>query len=647
MIPNSLLAPIESLVERVRPPRVPRLPILLSKRIGWLRWLVPLFALLLVLAHQTIEQLWFPDNSAVRFAAGIIVYGLLGPLVVWLALGWIKRRVALKEKAEADLVQAHADLTSLNRRVSFLLNVNQRLAKATDEDSLATLTLQLPGEIAPSVVSSALVRFDEHHQPMPIEYRGALDETMLTHWHQHLASQSVRQRCQACQLHAAKIGQPCPMLDELPLDNIGSIVCQPLTRNRREFGVLGMFLTAGAALTEEEQDLLGAVTAEISTAFENIRLRTRELTTFYDINETLQLRLDLRGLMGHILTLTMETSSADAGLLMLDDADGALTPYATAGDWGDVGRLPLVSSLAAGALRESRGEPIVATLKVPLALRGQTAEPVSVLCAPMIADAGPIGVIVLGSRQPEAILSRQIRLVAAIAGQAALLAQNARLYAQLENQAILAERGRLAREMHDGLAQTLGYLKMRARQIGRWVEAGQTDKARRALQELAETADDAYLDLRAALDGLRLTPGAQPGADLAAQLRRCVADFENQTGQTVALALDPAAGSTLSMPAQAHLLRIVQESLTNIRKHAHAAHVTLALALAEERVQLRIEDDGQGFDAGRDQPETHHGLRLMRERADLLGAEFQVASAPGKGTRVCVEWRARAQVTHG
>ncbi|OGO36105.1 MAG: hypothetical protein A2Z03_08965 [Chloroflexi bacterium RBG_16_56_8] len=610
------LVPFRSLAARLHGPGA---PILLSNQIAWLRWLVPLFALLLVLAHQIVERLWFPDDSAFHFAANIIVYGVLGPSIVWLALGWIKRKVAHKEKAEAELVQAHSDLTSLNRRVSFLLHVNQRLAQVSDEDHLAELTLQLPGEAVPAVVSSAMVRFDEHHQPMPIAYRGALDETVLANWHQYLSSQPVQKRCQSCQVHAAQVGQDCPLLQHLPIDDVSGIVCQPLARNDREFGILGMFLHAESKLTDEEQELLDAVTAEISTAFENIRLRTRELTTFYDINETLQLRLDLRGLLNRILHLTMETCNADAGSLALKESDGSLTAHATLGDWGDVDWL----ALATRALGDTNGEATITR-------HGRT----SVLCAPMMGEDGAQGVIVLANRQDAAALRRQTRLISAIAGQAALLAQNAHLYAELENQAILAERGRLAREMHDGLAQTLGYLKMRARQIERWLGAGQSEKASGALHELADTADNAYLDLRAALDGLRLTSSAP---DLAAQLRRCVADFQAQSGQTVALALDSQAGSALSISAQAHLTRIAQESLTNIRKHANATQVRLTLTTSGDRVQLLLEDNGQGFDVGSDEPETHHGLRMMRERASLLGAELQVTSAPGHGTQVRVQ----------
>ena len=643
MLFNSALVWFQSTLRRWHPRRW-HPPQLLSRQIEWIRWLVPLSALLLVLAHQTIEQLWFPDDAEFHFAIDTLIYGLFGPIIIWTALDWIKHRVALKEHAEVELVQTHADLTSLNRRMSFLLSVNQRLAHVTDEDALAALALQLPGEATPAVVSCAMIRFDEHHQPMPVEYHGTLDEGMLASWHQHLSSQPVRDRCRSCQVHTAHVGQNCPMLQQLPVNNVGSVICKSLKRNNREFGILGIFLTLDLTLTAEEQQLIDTLVEEITTAFENIRLRTRELTALYDINETLQLRLDLQGLMGRLLELTVEAGNADAGLLLLRQADQKLTPYSSIGDWDDVGRLPLIESLAEGALRESaqHREPVVATL------RGQSANTVvSVLCAPMIADDGPIGVIVLVSRQPEATLSRQTRLVAAIAGQAALLAQNSRLYAQLENQAILNERGRLAREMHDGLAQTLGYLKMRSRQIGRWVDAGQSDKASAALQELAKITDDAYIDLRAALDGLRLNSDDQINIDLCARLKRVVAEFEHQSEQTVNVSLDPLAGSSLSMPAQAHLLRIVQESLNNIRKHADATQVKLTLSQAGDQVRLVMEDNGKGFDAAHDQPNNHHGLRFMQERAELLGAELQVTSAPGKGTRVCADWRVKTVATNG
>src|SRR5690606_22512908 len=106
----------------------------LSDQIAHLRWAVPLFALAIAVIHETIEHLWLQDAHALSFVLGTIEYGLIGPLVVWLALGWVGNKVAIKEAAERELVHAHAELTRLNRRISLLLDVNQRLGEAPDED---------------------------------------------------------------------------------------------------------------------------------------------------------------------------------------------------------------------------------------------------------------------------------------------------------------------------------------------------------------------------------------------------------------------------------------------------------------------------------------------------------------------------------
>ncbi len=614
---------LRRLAEKLRP------PLSLSRQIGLLRWLVPLLALALVIIHQTADHFFLRIPENINFAVEVALYGLGGPAIVWLSLGWVKRRVERKEAAEAELVEAHSELTHLNERISFLLRVNQRLGEAGDEESMAAIALRLPGEIVPAIAGAALVRFDNQHQPRPAEYDNRLDETAVAAWHAHIIGQSPQERCQTCQLRSAVISnQSCPLLNRLPLSNVGRVICQPLERNGHEFAMMGLFLRAGQTLNDSERDLLEAVIAEIAIALENARLRTRELATFYELKETLQLRLDFDRLMARILSQTMEASSANAGLMLLQDPDGSLTPQAAVGAWREAGPTPLVESLAIGAMREAQREPITASLQAG------TDSVVSVLCAPMIVDEKPLGIIVLGSRRRDAFLLQQRRLVSAIAGQAALLAQNARLYAQLEHQAILAERGRLAREMHDGLAQTLGYLKMRAGQIARWIESGQHERGGSALRELAQTADDAYLDLRSALDGLLLMPNSR--TDLAAQLQNCLTDFEAHSGVRAELAAD--ALPPLSLPVQAHLLRIAQESLNNIRRHANAGRVCVKLTGQNDRIRLLIEDDGQGFDASGDLPAAHHGLRLMRERADLLGAELQLTSAPGRGTQVCVEW---------
>ena len=591
----------------------------LSEQIRRLRRQVPLTTLLLVTAYQFGQRLLSGLDPEAVFLAASVFNGLLAALMVWLGVSWLGREVARREA-----------VTGLNVRLTFLLGAARRLIEAPDEEAVARLALQLPGELTSVVSAAALVRFDDHRQPRPVEFRGALDETVLLDWHRSLLAQSLRLECAACQAHTAHRGEACSVFQRLPLTDVNRMVCFPLQRQTRQFAVLGLFLRQGLELTAAEQEVLQALVAHIGLAFENVRLRAHELTTLFDLHETRHLRRDREGWMQRVLQHTVEAGRAEAGLLLLPGADGQLEPGAAAGEWLGAGRQPLLESLAAGVINQAETEPVVASL--------QTADPntTTVLCAPMRADADAVGVIVLGSPRPEAFLPAHVRLVAAIATQAALLADNARLYSQVERQAVLAERGRLAREMHDGLAQTLGYLKMRANQIAGWLESGQSDRAADGLRELAQAANSAYLDLRGALDGLRAPLSREPGSALGADLRRLGGEFEERSGISVEVEVDDEI--ELGPIAQAHLRSIVQESLANAHKHARARRVCLRLVRAEDRIVLQIEDDGQGFDAARDWPAQHHGLRVMQERAALLGAELQLTTALGAGTRVQLDW---------
>jgi two-component system nitrate/nitrite sensor histidine kinase NarX len=205
-------------------------------------------------------------------------------------------------------------------------------------------------------------------------------------------------------------------------------------------------------------------------------------------------------------------------------------------------------------------------------------------------------------------------------------------------QAVLDERTRLAREIHDGLAQTLAFLKMETARMQKSLEQGQIESLRQGLQAHFRTLADAYLDARQAIDDLR----RQPDADLLHWMTNIAADFETLTGISVDVRLEP---PDLSFPPQVstQLMRIVQEALTNVRKHAQAAHVYLHLTRLEADILLEIQDDGRGFTPLLGLSASRYGLRGMRERAESIGADFQVISRLGGGTTVQVRLPARLQ----
>jgi signal transduction histidine kinase len=208
-------------------------------------------------------------------------------------------------------------------------------------------------------------------------------------------------------------------------------------------------------------------------------------------------------------------------------------------------------------------------------------------------------------------------------------AENEALLEQLVYKAVLDERTRLAREIHDGLAQMLAFLKLEAARMQTYITKGELDAVTRTLQACYQTLSDAYLDARQAIDNLRRVPDECLGDWLEAT----AADFKTLTGLEVDVS-NVHLSHVFSPSVKAQLIRIVQEALTNIRKHAQACTVIISAFEREGDAILEVRDNGRGFVSGETQPASQYGLRSMRERAESIDADFQVNSAPGAGTTV-------------
>jgi two-component system, NarL family, sensor histidine kinase DegS len=199
--------------------------------------------------------------------------------------------------------------------------------------------------------------------------------------------------------------------------------------------------------------------------------------------------------------------------------------------------------------------------------------------------------------------------------------------------AVMDERARLSRELHDGLAQLVAFLLVRLDTVAGLVEANRRPEALAELERLRGLADDLYLDVREAIAGLR-SRVAERG--LVPALRDYLDEFEERHRIEVAPEADP----TAPVPdlVGLHVFRIVQEALANVRKHARARRAWVRLRPGPGRLELEIGDDGVGFDPARATGSTPRsfGLASMGERAQALGGALRIDSAPGAGTRVMV-----------
>ncbi len=211
----------------------------------------------------------------------------------------------------------------------------------------------------------------------------------------------------------------------------------------------------------------------------------------------------------------------------------------------------------------------------------------------------------------------------------------------MEQQRALAaaqEREHLGRELHDNLGQVLGYVKMQVHVARDALMKGSRAEADQHLEQLETVVQDAHADVRDYLLGLDPQWPGETG--FLSALQRYLCRFSETFHIETELDVSPGmADIALDPTAQLQLLRIIQEALTNTRKHAAAHRVRVTVAGSEGRAGITIEDDGRGFDArlAPAGPEQHYGLGFMRERAAEVGGSVAIDSTPGRGTRVVVE----------
>jgi signal transduction histidine kinase len=317
-----------------------------------------------------------------------------------------------------------------------------------------------------------------------------------------------------------------------------------------------------------------------------------------------------------------EVTAYDRGAVLLATSGERLTPLAVRG----AERLDLdTSTTGAGHIAQAWQTSLMVRETGRLVRTGM----VSLLAVPIPAEDRCAGLLVLESAAEGAFAPSVAHQVGALAIAAAPRLESAMLFDEIRRIATVEERQRVAREIHDGIAQELVYVGYELDSLGYEVEAGKPaakDSVRRTREHITRIISE----LRLSIFTLRTAP--EPGG-LGAALGEYVRSVATAAGIAVHLSLseDPA---RLPADAEAELLRIAQEAVTNARKHAKARNLWVTLTVDPPHVLLRVEDDGLGFDPG---GRRGFGLEIMQERAERLGATLRVSARKPSGTRVEVE----------
>ena len=367
------------------------------------------------------------------------------------------------------------------------------------------------------------------------------------------------------------------------------------------------------------------LTGDVLARNRELESRNAALRAVYDVSLAVAARKDPGQTIDGILRRARELLSMDAAMLVVQRPDGENRVAA--------------SSAVQGALREAHpaedrrvgqagsfdpGDVLRAGIEVRIS-------------APVVLGDSREGTLDLASRRDRRFTETELGTVSALATQIGLAIEAARLQHELQALAVQGERERIAREMHDGLAQVLAYVNTKSQAVDEMLADGRIPDARRQLGELAAAARSLYVDVREAI--LTLSAPVGPDRSVIAALEEYAALYAESSKLAVRLEVTPAARTApLSVAAQTEVFRIAREALTNVRKHAGARRVRLRLSTEDGVAVLLVEDDGVGFDAAAltRAPERwpHFGLAGMRERAESVGGTIVWHSAPGHGTTV-------------
>jgi signal transduction histidine kinase len=252
--------------------------------------------------------------------------------------------------------------------------------------------------------------------------------------------------------------------------------------------------------------------------------------------------------------------------------------------------------------------------------------------APIRSKGKNVGAIFVARPRSRPFDSDEVGLVTALASQVGPALQNAHLFSRTGAIAVLQERQRVAREVHDGLAQTLGYLNVQMGILDHLLGSGDLVKAQAELETMTQVTREAYGDLRRAIMDLRTLPS--PSGGLRRTLREYLERFSLQTGIPCHFEGHRGAVAVLSPGAEVQLLRILQEALINVKKHAPDAEVWLSVEANDRQALVVIRDSGPGFEPAAVTRNGRFGLQTMKERAEDAGGSLMIESRPGAGTRL-------------
>jgi len=578
-----------------------------------------------------------------------------------------------QKRAEEELQRINLTLeqrvAERTQQLTSLLAVSHNVALKLELESLLKLILAQLQSVVDYDGASILVPRDgrlevlAYQGPIPQEtalsfsfaIEGESVNSLVFNTHEPVIIADVSDETSQAQLFRETAGSQLTTL----FGYIRSWMGVPLLFQDRVLGMLTLDHREPNFYAERHSTLALAFANQVAVAMENAYLyheeqeRRQVAESLRDILAILNSNLPLPETLAHIIQQASRLLEADAAVIYHIDQEARLTTIeATFGmpeAFQQLETLPLVNTSANRATLNGQTY-IVSNLQAAMIAQPLDREKLdpgsrvwidvvsqhfsAYLSVPFQVKGRVYGDISLYYRSPRQFTDDEIELAVSFADQIALAVENTRLRIQVEESAASEERNRLARELHDAVTQTLFSASLIADVLPRLWER-KPELGRERLEELRELTRGALAEMRTLL--LELRPASLTESSLDELLRQLTEAVIGRSRIPITLTID--GQRPLPPEVQVAFYRIAQESLNNVVKHADASQAAIQLAYNAEQVSLSIEDDGRGFDVDR-VPPSSLGLGIMRERGAKIGAELQVSSQIGRGTRVSVTWPA-------
>ena len=584
-------------------------------------WL-PLAIVGVVLVHQLAivplgDETW-------RFWTQLLFYSVLGPVATFAVLTWIAHEVRSRERAQVELQRLFRELQDAHAVLAALQRVTEQFASAPDLERAVEAASRGVREVtgarvAAVVVGATMVSVDA--DDIDDVARAAIERCALER------DAALRHETGG----EASLGEDDGTVTTLLALRWGG---------KHEGSLQATF---DVMPDDKQRETLRIVAADFAAAAEAVQGRTRDLLTLFEVDRSIRAEGNLARLLGTLVSRMAARVGAQRAGVYLSDDEGTLELRAAVlatPDGFEPWRPPPLPIRAGEGLvgRAASGrEPLVlsALARAERTLGGPLLRDAgSAVLLPLVSDERLLGVIVLAHDEPGRGSDVSLPFLGLLAGQLSLAVGNANAYLQSEELAIVEERNRIAREIHDGVAQSLAFAGLKLDLSARLLRRDPAT-AERELTLARTTVREMIREIRRSIFALRPVDLERHG--FVETLRRYAVDFGQQNDVTVELEIP--ALPEVSLKSEAILFRIFQEAMNNVAKHARARTVRIELSVEEGgMVRLEVQDDGRGFDVAEvgDRVTSAGGLGLlqMRERVEGRGGRFWVESESEVGTTI-------------